>query len=216
MRPRFLTEAALGGELYATYNSKGFYGKADHTKFYVMGIVVATEHLHKRRIVHKDLQPENVLLSAKDHPKNNFDYQKPIHKDNVKDNMEKDFGFESLVENLSNYRKMVTDVITVAGNIDHETVKDFGFESFIEDWNNYMKMVTGVITVTGNIDSETVNDFGFKSLVEDQSNYMRLVTGAIKAAGNIDHETFKDLDFVPFVDDQSNYMKLATVLRGER
>ena len=29
--------------------------------------------------------------------------------------------------------KMMTGAITVAGNIDHETVKDIGFESFVED-----------------------------------------------------------------------------------
>ena len=75
----FLIKAALGGELYSTYNSKGFYGRADHTKFYVAGVVVAIEHLHERRIVYRDLKPENLLLTAKGHPKNNFDYQKPIH-----------------------------------------------------------------------------------------------------------------------------------------
>ena len=108
VRPRLLTETVLAGELYATYNTKDFYGEAVHTKFYELGVGIATEHLHMHGIVYKGLQPENVLLTAKDLHKNNF-------------------------ENLIDYRKMVTDVITVAGNIDSETVKDFGFESHIED-----------------------------------------------------------------------------------
>jgi len=65
----FLMEAALGGELYATYNSKGFYGSADHCRFYVAGVIFAIEHLHERRIVYRDLKPENVLLTSTGHPK---------------------------------------------------------------------------------------------------------------------------------------------------
>ena len=147
------------------------------------------------------------MLTAKGHHKNNFDYQKPIHKDNVKDNVEKAAVVIYVNEKIHDD---VTGVTTVAGNIDHETVKDFSFESFIEDLSNYMKMVTGVITVAGNIDSETVNDFGFESFIEDRSNYMKMVTGVITVAGNIDSETVNDFGFESFVEDQSNYMKLVT------
>jgi cGMP-dependent protein kinase len=59
----FLMEPALGGELYATYNRKGFHGSARHAKFYAAGVVLAFEHLHERRIVYRDLKPENLLLN---------------------------------------------------------------------------------------------------------------------------------------------------------
>jgi cGMP-dependent protein kinase len=61
----FLLEAALGGELYATYNRKGFHGSATHAKFYSAGVVFAFEHLHERRILYRDLKPENILISEK-------------------------------------------------------------------------------------------------------------------------------------------------------
>lgn len=60
----FLLEAALGGELYATYNRKGFHGKEKFARYYTAGIVFAFEHLHKRRILYRDLKPENILLTA--------------------------------------------------------------------------------------------------------------------------------------------------------
>lgn len=59
----FLLEPALGGELYATYNRKGFHGSEKHAKFYVAGVVYAFEHLHERHIIYRDLKPENLLLN---------------------------------------------------------------------------------------------------------------------------------------------------------
>jgi serine/threonine protein kinase len=58
-------EPALGGELYATYNRKGFHGSEKHAKFYCAGVVFAFEHLHERRIIYRDLKPENLLLTEK-------------------------------------------------------------------------------------------------------------------------------------------------------
>merc|ERR1712187_442986 len=60
-----LLELALGGELYATYNKKGFHGSVKHAQFYVGGTVFAFEHLHERKILFRDLKPENLLLTEK-------------------------------------------------------------------------------------------------------------------------------------------------------
>ena len=130
VRPRFPTETALGGELYATYNSKDFFGRDEHTKFYVMGLVVATEFLHKRN--NYEMMATDVIIVA----------------ENIDHETTKDLGFESHVENLNSNLTMASDVINVAGIIDHETLKNYDFETFI------------VLSVAGNTDSENVNDFG--------------------------------------------------------
>mmetsp|Transcript_28976 Transcript_28976/g.67430 ORF Transcript_28976/g.67430 Transcript_28976/m.67430 type:complete len:808 (-) Transcript_28976:288-2711(-) len=65
----FLLEAAMGGELYATYNRKGFHGSEKHAMYYIAGTVYAFEHLHERRIIYRDLKPENLLLNELGHTK---------------------------------------------------------------------------------------------------------------------------------------------------
>mmetsp|Transcript_29925 Transcript_29925/g.75371 ORF Transcript_29925/g.75371 Transcript_29925/m.75371 type:complete len:821 (+) Transcript_29925:91-2553(+) len=65
----FLLEPALGGELYATYNRKGFHGSEKHAKYYIAGTVFAFEHCHERRIIYRDLKPENLLLTEAGHIK---------------------------------------------------------------------------------------------------------------------------------------------------
>jgi len=60
-----LLELALGGELYATYNKKGLWGNEKCAKFYVAGTVFAFDHLHERKIIFRDLKPENLLLNEK-------------------------------------------------------------------------------------------------------------------------------------------------------
>jgi len=59
----FLMEPALGGELLCTYKGKGFYGSEEHAKFYMGCVTLAFEHLHARRIIYRDLKPENLVLN---------------------------------------------------------------------------------------------------------------------------------------------------------
>jgi len=64
-----LLELCLGGELYATYNKKNLWGKEDCAKFYVAGTTLAFDHLHSKKIVFRDLKPENLLLNEQGHVK---------------------------------------------------------------------------------------------------------------------------------------------------
>mmetsp|Transcript_1989 Transcript_1989/g.5368 ORF Transcript_1989/g.5368 Transcript_1989/m.5368 type:complete len:788 (-) Transcript_1989:173-2536(-) len=65
----FLLEPALGGELYATYTRRGFHGSERHAKFYVAGVIEGFQHMHQRRIIYRDLKPENLLLNDSGHLK---------------------------------------------------------------------------------------------------------------------------------------------------
>lgn len=61
----FLLEAALGGELFTTYEKMRFYGSERHARFYVACVVEALCHLHCRHVIYRDLKPENLLLDAR-------------------------------------------------------------------------------------------------------------------------------------------------------
>jgi cGMP-dependent protein kinase len=59
----FLLELAIGGELYTIYHRKALYGLEKYAKFYVAGVVLAFEHMHKKKVLYRDLKPENILLN---------------------------------------------------------------------------------------------------------------------------------------------------------
>eukprot|EP00930_Biecheleria_cincta_P003432 TRINITY_DN104365_c0_g1_i1.p1 TRINITY_DN104365_c0_g1~~TRINITY_DN104365_c0_g1_i1.p1 ORF type:complete len:806 (+),score=142.31 TRINITY_DN104365_c0_g1_i1:62-2479(+) len=61
----FLMEAALGGELWDIYSTKGLHGSERHAKFFVAGVLLGIEHLHARKIIYRDLKTENILLNEK-------------------------------------------------------------------------------------------------------------------------------------------------------
>eukprot|EP00929_Paragymnodinium_shiwhaense_P064533 TRINITY_DN3231_c0_g1_i1.p1 TRINITY_DN3231_c0_g1~~TRINITY_DN3231_c0_g1_i1.p1 ORF type:complete len:791 (-),score=234.88 TRINITY_DN3231_c0_g1_i1:226-2598(-) len=65
----FLLELALGGELYATYHKKNFFGLVRHAMYYVAGTTFAFEHLHSKKFIYRDLKPENLLLTELGHVK---------------------------------------------------------------------------------------------------------------------------------------------------
>eukprot|EP00928_Gymnodinium_smaydae_P097374 TRINITY_DN8812_c0_g1_i1.p1 TRINITY_DN8812_c0_g1~~TRINITY_DN8812_c0_g1_i1.p1 ORF type:complete len:788 (+),score=166.04 TRINITY_DN8812_c0_g1_i1:127-2490(+) len=64
-----LLELALGGELYATYLRRSFHGSEKHARFYAGGVVNAFDHMHDRKILYRDLKPENLLLTDAGHVK---------------------------------------------------------------------------------------------------------------------------------------------------
>eukprot|EP00930_Biecheleria_cincta_P028300 TRINITY_DN1973_c0_g1_i1.p1 TRINITY_DN1973_c0_g1~~TRINITY_DN1973_c0_g1_i1.p1 ORF type:complete len:976 (+),score=239.66 TRINITY_DN1973_c0_g1_i1:122-3049(+) len=65
----FLLELALGGELYTTYNKRNLWGHERCAKYYVAGTVLAFDHLHGKKIIFRDLKPENLLLNDSGHVK---------------------------------------------------------------------------------------------------------------------------------------------------
>ncbi|CAE7279934.1 for, partial [Symbiodinium pilosum] len=69
-----LLEAALGGTLYQLMRQKpevfcDDQPKGSSSAFYVACIMAALEHLHDRRIVYRDLKPENVMLDERGYAK---------------------------------------------------------------------------------------------------------------------------------------------------
>jgi len=61
----FLLEAALGGELFTTYERLKLYGSETHARFYVACVTEALTHLHGKNVIYRDLKPENLLLDVR-------------------------------------------------------------------------------------------------------------------------------------------------------
>lgn len=61
----FLLEAALGGELFTTYERLRLYGSEVHARFYVGCVAEALSHLHQLNVIYRDLKPENLLLDVR-------------------------------------------------------------------------------------------------------------------------------------------------------
>ena len=57
-----MLELCLGGELFTLLQQAGCFDLATST-FYAAGVVSALAHLHGRKIVYRDLKPENLVIS---------------------------------------------------------------------------------------------------------------------------------------------------------
>jgi serum/glucocorticoid-regulated kinase 2 len=62
----FVLDYCAGGELFFHLGREGKFSE-ERAKFYTAEIVLALDHLHKLKIIYRDLKPENVLLDDKGH-----------------------------------------------------------------------------------------------------------------------------------------------------
>ena len=65
----FLMEYAGGGELAAAYDQENLWGNESCAKYYVAGTTLALHHLHSKKIIHRELKPDNLLRSREAHVK---------------------------------------------------------------------------------------------------------------------------------------------------
>eukprot|EP00929_Paragymnodinium_shiwhaense_P053800 TRINITY_DN26963_c0_g1_i1.p1 TRINITY_DN26963_c0_g1~~TRINITY_DN26963_c0_g1_i1.p1 ORF type:complete len:842 (-),score=228.32 TRINITY_DN26963_c0_g1_i1:94-2619(-) len=61
---KFLLEACLGGDLFTAYEREGLHGSEEHARFYTSATILAFEHLHEKKVIYRDLKPENLLLTT--------------------------------------------------------------------------------------------------------------------------------------------------------
>lgn len=59
-----MLEPALGGELFDVYTDHDLWGKVDHARFYAACVSLGLSHMHKKRVIWRDLKLENCLIDA--------------------------------------------------------------------------------------------------------------------------------------------------------
>ena len=60
----FINEYIKGKELWDVIRDIGLLNK-EQTQFYIASILLAINHLHKKKIIYRDIKPENVMVSVK-------------------------------------------------------------------------------------------------------------------------------------------------------
>ena len=60
----FITEYIKGKELWDVIRDIGLLNK-EQTQFYIASILLAINHLHKKKIIYRDIKPENVMVNVK-------------------------------------------------------------------------------------------------------------------------------------------------------
>merc|ERR1712194_180212 len=61
----FMLEPVLGGELFDIYQENDLWGKMPEARFYFACVTLALEHMHKKRVVYRDLKLENCIMDEK-------------------------------------------------------------------------------------------------------------------------------------------------------
>ncbi|XP_071454278.1 serine/threonine-protein kinase greatwall isoform X2 [Hetaerina americana] len=61
-------EYMVGGDLKSLLSNSGFFEESVAT-FYIAEVVLALEYLHRHGIIHRDIKPDNMLLSSRGHVK---------------------------------------------------------------------------------------------------------------------------------------------------